>query len=230
MPDHLKKIKQSIGTALDADLLKVSLTHSSYAKDHPGTQSNQRLEFYGDSVIKLVFSKYLYNRFPDADEGLLTKYRARLISDDLLATIAEEKFLISQAIHISPCMNRKKLPRSILGDALEAIIGAVFIDKGLDFVENFILVLWQEYIEQALVDALEIDFKSILQQKLQQTHKEHPIYKTLESNGPAHQRSFTVGVYLGETLLAQGKGPNKKLAGQSAAKLACEKFKNQSMI
>jgi ribonuclease-3 len=170
----------------------------------------------------LVFSKYLYNRFPDADEGLLTKYRARLISDDLLATIAEEKFLISQAIHISPCMNRKKLPRSILGDALEAIIGAVFIDKGLDFVENFILVLWQEYIEQALVDALEIDFKSILQ--------EHPIYKTLESNGPAHQRSFTVGVYLGETLLAQGTGPNKKLAGQSAAKLACEKFKNQSMI
>ena len=224
MPDHLKKIKQVIGEVLDAELLRTSLRHSSCSKEHPETNNNQRLEFYGDSVLKLVFSKYLYNRFPEADEGLLTKYRARLISDDLLATIAEEKFSISQVIEISQSMNRAKLPRSISGDALEAIIGAVFIDKGLDFAEKFILALWQDYIEQALVDALEIDFKSILQQNLQKIHKEHPNYKTLETIGPAHQRSFVVGVYLGEQLLAKGTGLNKKLAGQAAAKQALDKI------
>jgi ribonuclease-3 len=224
LPDHLKKIKQVIGEVLDAELLRTSLTHSSYSKEYPGTENNQRLEFYGDSVLKLVFSKYLFNRFPEANEGLLTKYRARLISDDLLATIAEEKFAISKIIYLAPNINRAKLPRSISGDALEAIIGAVFIDKGLDFAEKFILALWQDYIEQALVDALEIDFKSILQQNLQKIHKEHPNYKTLETIGPAHQRSFVVGVYLGEQLLAKGTGLNKKLAGQAAAKQALDKI------
>jgi ribonuclease-3 len=209
---------------INPELLKRALTHSSYSKDHPDCLHNERLEFFGDSVLKLVFSKYLYDRFPDSGEGLLTKYRSRLVSDDLIATIAEKKLNLVQHIKISQAMKHQRISRSILADALEAVVGAVYLDRGLEFTEAFIMALWQDFIEQALVDAIEIDFKSMLQEQLQKIHKEHPVYKTIQSDGPAHKKSFVVGVFLGDQCLGQGAGVNKKIAGQAAAKNALDKI------
>lgn len=203
-------------------LLERALTHSSYTKNHTDHKSNERLEFFGDSVLKLVFSKYLYERFPEDNEGVLTKYRSRLISDDLLSTIAEEQLQLGRYLKFGSSMSARKVPRSIIGDALEALIGVVYLDGGYEAAEKFILDLWQGYIEQALVDALEIDYKSLLQERLQRDHKEHPVYEIISSSGPDHSKNFVVGVYLGEKLLAQGSGNSKKLAGQMAAKSALD--------
>ncbi len=205
----------------DKKLLELALTHSSYTKDFPEIENNERLEFYGDAVLKLVISKYLYNRFPMEKEGKLTKYRARLISDDLLADLAD-KLDLENRIIAGSSMQTRRLPRSVKGDALEALIGAVYIDSGYEAAEKLILDLWQDSIEKALVEALETDYKSLLQEKTQKSCKSHPTYEILRSIGPDHAKDFEVGVYLGEELLAKAVGKSKKIAGQEAAKLALE--------
>jgi ribonuclease-3 len=207
---------------INPNLLQRALTHSSCSVENRDIKNNERLEFFGDSVLKLVFSKYLYNRFPESDEGLLTKYRARLVSDDLIATIAENKLDLARHIKISQSIKRLRMPRSILANTLEAIVGAVFIDKGLEFAEVFIMALWQDFIDQALIEA--DDYKSLLQNYLQKKYKEHPVYKTIESQGLSHKKSFVVGVFLGDQCLGQGTGVSKKIAGQSAAKQALDKI------
>lgn len=209
------------------ELLLQALTHSSYTKDHPEILNNERLEFYGDAVLKLVFSKYLYTMFPDANEGLLTKYRARLISDDLLSIIAN-KLEINKLLRVGVSMYKKgspkKLPKSVLGDAIEALIGAIYIDQGFASAEKFILGYWSESIDKALEDAMTADYKSLLQEKIQKEHKESPEYRTLDSFGPDHKKEFEIGVYLNGKLLGKAKGKSKKDAGQNAAKVALKEL------
>ncbi len=206
----------------DLSLLDLALTHSSCTKDNPQQANNQRLEFYGDAVLKLIFSKYLYQRFPNDDEGLLTKYRARLISDDLLGMIANELGLAQHIKVGSSMIQRAGLPKSVLGDSLEAIIGAIYIDQGYETAETFVMQHWQTYVDQALKDAMEKDYKSLLQEAIQREHKEPPSYKTISSKGPDHDKQFEVGVYIGEKLLGKASGNSKKEAGQNAAKVALE--------
>lgn len=206
----------------DEKLIDLALTHSSCTKDDASVPNNERLEFYGDAVLKLVFSKFLFNRFQEDEEGNLTKYRARLISDDLLSKIGYD-LEIDNLLKVGSSLKDKKLPKSIIGDAVEALIGAIYIDKGYEYAEKFILENWNDRIEKSLKEALENDFKSILQEKVQMKLKESPEYKTLSSTGPDHVKEFEVGVFVGGDLIASGKGKSKKTAGQDAAKNALEK-------
>lgn len=206
----------------DPSLLKLALTHSSCTKDDPRENNNQRLEFYGDAVLKLIFSKYLFNRFKSSDEGLLTKYRARLISDDLLGQIAEELGLGAYIKVGSSMLGKNPLPKSLLGDGLEAIIGALYIDQGYQAAEDFVLLHWQKYIEGAIKDAMEKDYKSLLQEAIQKEYKEAPNYQTIATYGLDHDKQFEVGVYIADKLLGSALGNSKKDAGQNAAKVALE--------
>jgi ribonuclease-3 len=207
------------------ELLLQALTHSSYTKDHSEVSNNERLEFFGDAVLKLIFSNYLFHRFPQADEGLLTKYRARLISDDLLSRVANE-LKINKIIRVGVSMYQngapKKLPKSVTGDAVEALIGAIYIDSGYSAAEDFVLMNWSDHIEQALDDATNADFKSILQEKVQLEFKKSPEYRTLDTFGPDHNKEFEIGVFLEDKLLGKARGDSKKQAGQNAAKAALE--------
>ncbi len=206
----------------DPNLLKLALTHSSCTKDDPSENNNQRLEFYGDAVLKLIFSKYLFNRFPSSDEGLLTKYRARLISDDLLGQIANELGLAADIKVGSSMTSKKPLPKSLLGDCLEALIGAIYIDQGFQAAEEFVLKHWQKYINEAIKDSMEKDYKSLLQEAIQKEYKEPPNYKIIATYGLDHDKQFEVGVYIADKLLGSAKGNSKKDAGQNAAKQALE--------
>ncbi len=206
----------------DPNLLKLALTHSSCTKDDPTLSNNQRLEFYGDAVLKLIFSKYLFNRFPNSDEGLLTKYRARLISDNLLGQIADELGLAADIKVGSSMLSKKPLPMSLLGDCLEAIIGAVYIDQGFQAAEELVMLHWQKYINEAIKDSMEKDYKSLLQEAIQKEYKEPPNYRTIATFGLDHDKQFEVGVYIADKLLGSARGNSKKDAGQNAAKVALE--------
>lgn len=207
------------------DIYQQALTHSSYTKENPGVPNNERLEFYGDAVLKLVFSKYLYNRFFDEDEGTLTKYRSRLISDDLLADIGFELGFDKKLI-VGYSMKSNAKPRSIIGDAVEAYIGAVYIDKGYEDAEKFILKSWQDFIDKAIQESEEANYKAKLQDIFQKKYTEHPSYETLTSHGPDHAKQFVVGVFFRGELLAEGEGRSKKQASQDAAKHALEEIAN----
>jgi len=202
-------------------LLEQALTHSSLTKDDSKIHNNERLEFLGDAVLKLVFSQYLFERYPHADEGLLTKYRSKLISDSLLEIIGY-KLGFDRSVKLGQMMRNKTVPKSIVGNVVEAIIGALYLDQGFAAAEKFILELWQEHIEIAIEESTSTDYKSLLQERIQKEYKIQPEYKTLDSFGPDHEKSFEVGVYLAGRLLAKAEAPSKKLASQLAAKKALE--------
>jgi ribonuclease-3 len=207
-------------------LIKLALTHSSYSKDHPSAVNNERLEFFGDAVLKLIFSQYLFKRFPDLNEGLLTKYRANLISDDLLARVAHQLGIEKQII-VGTSLQNTRLPKSVLGNAVEAMIAAIYISEGFTAAEDFVLKAWAPFIEESIQDSVEKDYKSILQEKMQTVYNEAPVYETLGFSGPDHSREFELGVYIGGQLLGSGKGLSKKAAGQAAARDALELLRKQ---
>jgi ribonuclease III len=206
---------------LNKDLIQEALTHSSLSKDDKDKKNNERLEFFGDAVLKLIFSKYLLSRFVDADEGLLTKYRSRLISDELLSTIALE-IGIEKHIKTGSSVAQHQISKSILGNTIEALIGAIYNARGYELAENFVLELWDKHIDQALEDALILDYKSLLQERVQALYKTAPEYRLLRSSGPDHAKEFEIGVFVDDKLLGQAKGLTKKIAGQNAAKAALE--------
>ena len=158
----------------------------------------------------------------------MTKYRSRLISDDLLSDIGRDLEL-NKILRVGVSMYKngapKKLPKSVIGDSVEALIGALYIDQGFTPAEDFILQNWSDLIEQALKDATTADYKSLLQEKIQKEYKQSPEYKTLETFGPDHSKEFEIGVYIEEKLLGQARGESKKDAGQNAAKVALETLK-----
>lgn len=208
------------------DLYKLALTHSSYSKDHPDEPNNERLEFYGDAVLKLVFSKFLFDRYPNSGEGTLTKYRARLISDSLLAKIGFDLSFDDKLI-VGSSLAGKPKPKSIVGDAVEAHIGALYIDQGYEAAEKFILENWQKHIEQAIKEAQTKNYKARLQELIQKDYNEAPVYDTLESSGPDHDKEFLIGVYFRDRLLGQGAGNSKKEASQVAAEDALKNLAEQ---
>lgn len=209
---------------LSQELREEALTHSSATKDSGLILNNERLEFFGDAVLKLIFSEYLLDKFPNSNEGLLTKYRSRLISDDLLEQIAEE---LKLQTHIITGSSMSKISKSMLGNALEAFIGALYKQKGYEVAKNFTLSAWDKHISQAIEDSLKLDYKSILQEKLQALYKTQPSYELISSSGPDHNKEFEIGVFIEGKLLGQAKGLTKKLAGQSAAQ---EALKNLGII
>ncbi len=207
-------------------LWEQALTHSSYTKDHPNVSDNERLEFLGDAVLKLIFSQYLFRRFPEFDEGILTKYRSRLISDSLLAQIAKN-LEIFKLLKVSHTLNKNKLPSSILGNTIEALIGVIYLDQGFELAESFVMEHWTEsIINSAIEDSISTDYKSILQELLQSTYKKLPEYQTITAEGPDHNKVFEVSVSFEGKILGIGRGNSKKTASLNAAQKALDALNN----
>lgn len=208
-----------------SELLTQALTHKSFSKDFPEVTNYERLEFLGDAVLKLVFSEYLHTKFPNLDEGKLSKYRSRLISDDLLGTLSQEIGL-SKHVRIGKMLKgQKNIPKSVYGDALEALIAIIYLEKDYKNAKDFILKAWENHIDSAIQDSVEKNYKALVIEKLQGKHGKAPEFKIINSSGDAHDMTFSVGVYFEDKLIAKGSGKSKKLAGQCAAKAALGKLK-----
>ncbi len=207
--------------------LKEALTHRSYLNENPdrGIPNNERLEFLGDAILELAVTEELYNRFPNYDEGKLTTLRAALVNYQILAQIGKE-IMLDKEILLSKgeAKDTGKARDVIIADAMEALIGAIYLDsdytKAKIFVSKFVL----GKLEEVLKSGSYRDAKSLLQEKAQSDKKVTPTYKLLEESGPEHQKLFKVGVYLGEEYLASGEGYSKQEAELEAAKKALEKI------
>jgi len=208
----------------DKGLLKRALTHRSYAYEHSlePEETNERLELLGDAVLDLIISEYLFLRHRELSEGELTKIRAHLVNMNTLAELARE---IGLGPHILLSRDERadggEEKPSILADALEALIGALYLDRGLDVARKVVLRLFRNRIEGALSGSLDFDFKSRLQEMVVKEKGILPRYR-IEEEGPDHQKVFHATVYVGNSRVGKGSGRSKKEAEQEAARAALE--------
>jgi ribonuclease-3 len=209
----------------DPGLLQQALTHRSYlgANGSDLNTSNERMEFLGDSVLELVVNEYLYERYPDLQEGELTKMKSLLVSRSILSNQAKEmdlgRFLfLSDAERDSGGRHRA----SILADAFEAVIGSIYLDGGLLSARAFLQKRLLVGADNILGDRKFTNYKSLLQEYVQAEFKTYPRYRISAQSGPDHKKLFTVDVSVRGRKLGEGRGTNKKKAEQSAAKDALE--------
>jgi ribonuclease-3 len=211
----------------DAALARTAMTHRSYLHANPGRsgESNERMEFLGDSVVGLAVNEFLYNKFPKLREGELTKMKSLLVSRVILSRAATvmglgQFVLLSEAEDESGGRNRA----SILADTLEGIIGAVYLDGGLEPARKLTERLLLREVHEILSDANLANYKSMLQEYVQGEFKTHPQYRISSENGPDHQKLFAVEVVVNGRTLGRGHGSNKKEAEQEAARDALLHF------
>lgn len=207
----------------DKDLLKQAFTHRSFLNEHKALKGkhNERLEFLGDAVLELVITHYLYDMYPEKNEGDLTSVRSALVNATTCADVAKRleanDFLL---LSKGEAKDTGRARQYILANALEAIIGAIYIDQGYDIVRDFILKHIAPMTEKIVKEELWVDAKSKFQERAQDVVGITPSYKTLKEFGPDHDKKFTVGVFLGEMMVAEGEGDSKQDAEQSAARIA----------
>ena len=192
-----------------------AFTHSSYSNENANYPNYERLEFLGDAVLEIIISDYLYKEC-HLEEGTMTKMRANYVCEKACATYAKD-LDFEQDIKLG---NNEEVNDTILADVFEAFIGALYLDKGFEFTNKFILNIILEYIEKG-IDFL-IDYKSELQEKVQ-TVKKSVIYEIVEETGPAHNKKFTSIVKVDGIILGRGTGSSKKSSEQEAAKDALSK-------
>ena len=212
----------------DKSLLQRSLVHRSYLNEHPEfpLEDNERLEFLGDAVLDFVTGEYLYHRFPEMQEGLLTSLRAALVRRDTLARFAQrydlgEYLLMGLGEDASGGRNRP----AILCATFEAVIGALYVDQGVEAVKQVVEPLVAPEVARTLEERSDRDHKSMLQELVQARLRRTPRYSTVSASGPDHAKEFTVQVSIGGKLYGRGKGRNKQEAAQNAAEVALERFK-----
>lgn len=209
----------------DEELLKEALTHSSFShemKDGFKRPHNERLEFLGDAVLELVSSDYLYKRYPDLPEGELSKTRASLVCEQTLASCARDielgKYL---QLGRGERMNGGAERDSILSDAFEAVIGAMYLDNGIAPASEFIMTyLLNDFVKHRAF----FDSKTVLQEIVQEKYSLPLRYAIISESGPDHDKSYTAGVLLGDEMLAEGVGKTKKAAEQQAAYIAIKRL------
>jgi len=207
-------------------LLIKALTHRSYLNEHPDKNliSNERLEFLGDAVLEFLVSHFFYLKFPDYSEGQLTRLRSKLVCDQSLARVAQklnlgQYLLLGRGEELS---GGRKNP-SLLSNTFEALLGAIYLDQGLKKAKEFVKKHLFSRIEKIKkIKDYKSDFQIISQEKFKIT----PTYKTLKTTGPAHNRCFSVGVFLKNKLWGRGEGKSKQEAAQKAAKQALAKVKS----
>lgn len=211
----------------DRQLLKTALTHSSYANEH-NCESNERLEFIGDAVLDVMMGKYLYDKYPKFNEGNLTKTRAKNVCESALVEYAKvcelnKYLLLGKGEEKSGGRNRTALQ----ADAFEALIGAVYMDRGLAECYKIFDKVVVPLVEEDKVDNF-VDYKSYLQE-LVQSDKRSLEYKITDEQGPSHNKTFVTRVYMDSILMGEGKGKTKKEAEQNAAEMALKKLAIRSM-
>jgi ribonuclease-3 len=219
-----KKFEETAGIEFkDKSLLKQAFIHRSYINENrsSGLEHNERLEFLGDAVLELVITDFLYKKFSKMDEGELTSIRSALVNADTCATVAQKlganDFLLLSKGE-SKDMGRAR--QYILANTLEAIIGAIYMDQGIDASSKFIFDHITPLTEEIVEKGTWMDAKSSFQEKAQEHESVTPVYKTLHESGPDHDKKFTIGVYLGNDIAGQGDGKSKQDGEQEAARNA----------
>ncbi len=224
----LAELQQRLGHPFrDESLLRLALTHPSLAHDaNASLPHNQRLEFLGDSVLGLVLSRHLYEKFPDADEGLLTKSRAKLVNSGSLAAHGRALDLGAHLLLSRGEENTGGRERaSALTDAFEAVLGAIYLDAGLAAAREFVLREFAADIAELAVPTGIENPKGELQELLQASSPTAPVYQTISAEGPDHDRQFVCAVWHADAELARGSGKSKRAAESDAAAAALKKLR-----
>lgn len=220
-------VEELVGvTFRDRELLRRALTHRSYAHENalPPGHTYERLEFLGDAVLDVVLSEYLYRNHPELDEGDLTRIRSYLVNMNSLADAAR-KMGLGEHLYLSrdERADGGGDKSSIIADALEALIGAVYLDRGLKEAERVCLRIFGDKLEEAVSGRLDYDYKSQLQEYLVKEKGMLPRYR-LREEGPDHRKVFHATVFAGEKRLGRGSGSSKKEAEQEAAREALRRL------
>ncbi len=227
--DNYLQLAQSLSCEFkELNLLKQALVHRSYINEHGDLPygHNERLEFLGDAVLEIIVTEHLYHQFPETPEGQLTNWRASLVNSKMLYQVASE-LGIEKYLQLSKGESKDKNKKSrqfILADAVEAIIGAIYLDQGYfkaqEFVKRNILTKFKDILENQSY----LDPKSRFQEKAQEIKGITPHYEILKEKGPDHDKIFTVGLYLEEEMISSGQGSSKQEAQVAAAAQALKLF------
>lgn len=215
----MNKLEQNIGYIFkDKELLQLAVTHSSYANEKGNHNNNERLEFLGDSVLGFITAEYLFSTRKDLPEGQLTKLRANAVCEKSLAVFANEIGLGNYLLlGKGEVMTGGRERPSILSDAFESVIAAIYLDGGMEEAKKFVL----RFVSKSETDVKAVtDYKTLLQEVIQKNPDEHLNYVLAAESGPDHDKTFTVEVYLNSNLIGTGMGHSKKKAEQAAAKEA----------
>lgn len=224
MPFDFKKIQESLKTTLkDEELFKTAFTHRSYLNEHNtySNPSNERLEFLGDAVLQLLSSDFLFNKYPKSPEGDLTNFRSAIVCTPSLAMEAKklgygENLLLSNGEEATGGRDREY----ILANTFEAVLGALFKEKGIEYCKEFLQDSLFYKIDEVVENQQYKDAKSKFQEKSQEKFGVTPEYKVIESWGPDHDKTFKVGAFIGNKQWGLGEGRSKQKAEQQAAETA----------
>lgn len=224
-------IEELVGRSIqDVSLYRRALTHRSLLREHPdrSLRSNERLEFLGDAFLDLVIGEVLYDRFPDKEEGHLTRLRAKLVSTTALARYARHMDLGPHLLMSSNAARTagRENP-NILADAFEALVGALYLDQGADAARAFVHERALAPFDLDDVVAQDENYKSQLLEWLQARGRPQPAYRVVQEEGPSHDKRFTVEVVVGDTAYEQGTASSKQEAEQRAAQQTLEAFQTQ---
>ena len=225
MVKDLSALEKKLGAAFNnKDFLRQSVVHRSYINENPkfSLGHNERLEFLGDAVLELVVTEYLFVKYPNSPEGEMTNFRASLVNANKLSEIASEIGL-EPFLYLSKGESKDKHSKArqyILANALEAVIGAIYLDQGKIAVEQFIKERILIKIDYIIQHKLYLDPKSRFQEMAQEKAGVTPNYKVHKEEGPDHAKIFSIGVYLGNELVVEGKGSSKQEAQIEAAEKA----------
>ena len=220
------KLEKEIGYEFkNKQLLETALTHTSYAYEKK-KQSNEKLEFLGDSILEFVSSEYIYQQYPELKEGEMTKVRASVVCEKSLHEIAKmHNFSDFLNLGKSERISQKEVRPAIMADSVEAVIAAIFLDGGLEPAKEFIIKNLSKPIENATKHIGQKDYKTVLQEILQKNGNVDIEYEIIDERGPDHEKLFTAEVKVEDKVLATGKGKSKKLAEMQAAQKALENLK-----
>lgn len=226
--DRLEQLERIIDTPIDNPFLFVrALRHRSSLADanHASNDSYERLEFLGDAVLDLIISEIIFDRFPDENEGFLTKLRAKLVKGDALADYARQLGL-SELVLIGERAQGQgiEFAKSTLSDVFESLVGAIYIEKGYEAAAHFVGGVIDRYVDYDDVIGSLDNYKSILLEYAQAHKMEIPAYRVIEETGPGHDKTFEVEALVDGRPMGQGKGKSKKEAEQRAARRALDKL------
>jgi ribonuclease-3 len=225
---NFSKLEKEIGVEFkNKDLLKQAVVHRSYLNEHPsfGISHNERMEFLGDAVLEIIVTEHLFFSFPDTPEGDLTNWRASLVNSKMLAEIAVE-IKLEDYLYLSKGEAKDKNSKArqyILANAVEALIGAIYVDQGIRSSKKFVKAKILSKLDYILSHKLYLDPKSKFQEKAQEECGVTPHYRVLKETGPDHNKIFEVGLYIGEELIEKGKGSSKQEAQVEAAEKGVKK-------
>jgi ribonuclease-3 len=221
----IESLAKKVGVEFNKiELLQQAVTHRSYLNENRGykLEHNERLEFLGDAVLELIITEYLYNNYSNP-EGELTSWRSALVNGEMLASVAQglgvEQYLMMSR---GEAKDTGRARQYLLANAMEAIIGAIYLDRGYDVAKKFVLENVATRLKEILEKKLYLDPKSFFQEKAQENNKVTPSYRVVREWGPDHDKHFVVGVYLADELVAEGEGNSKQEAQREAARLGLE--------